>query len=375
MRVGLLAYLLNEEASYRSAGVSTYIGELLSHLGEDATDFEYSAFHDCSVSVPRGVRSVPSPFPLRHPLIRILWEQTGLPIQAYSRVELMHGLVNVVPLASNAPSVVTVHDLSFWKHPERFRRSRVAYLSAAVALSARRANHVIAVSASTKSDLLDWLKLDPDRVTVVHPGVGEAFRRFPSDRVCAFSESVCDGRPYILYVGTLEPRKNIDVLLRAFADLRTHARVPHALAIVGGKGWMYDSLFSLARALGIERDVFFEGFVPLGDLPLWYNGADIFAYPSVYEGFGLPVIEAMACGTPVVTSATSSLVELGAGACLIVEPGSVESLSMAIGRILADRELAGELGVAGRRRASTFSWDRTAAETVAVYERVLGGGR
>jgi glycosyltransferase involved in cell wall biosynthesis len=173
-------------------------------------------------------------------------------------------------------------------------------------------------------------------------------------------------------VGTLEPRKNIDVLIRAFAHVRRVLGVPHLLILAGARGWMYGPLFALVQDLALQEAVRFVDYVAPEELPLWYNGADLFAYPSAYEGFGLPLVEAMACGAPAVTSASSSLVEVSAGATLTVEPGSVETLQLAITRVLEDPTLAADLRRRGIERAAAFSWRSTAEQTVGVYESVLG---
>jgi glycosyltransferase involved in cell wall biosynthesis len=172
-------------------------------------------------------------------------------------------------------------------------------------------------------------------------------------------------------VGTLEPRKNQDVLIRAYARLKRRLGLPHVLALVGARGWMYEPLFALARDLGLGSDVRFVDYVAPSDLPLWYNCADLFAYPSVYEGFGLPVLEAMACGAPVVTSSTSSLGEIAGDACLTVEPGSEEALEAAMARILEDASVRAPLRSAGPVRASQFSWEKTALQTAAVYRAAV----
>lgn len=371
MRVGLLAYLMHSGADYRAAGVSTYARELLSHLAQAEPAHEYLAFHGSdSRSVP-GVQSVVSPLPTVRAPIRIAWEQLGFPWQALAAgIDVVHGMVNVVPLLARQPSVVTVHDLAFLRHPERFPRAKTVYLRSAVHASVRRSRHIIAVSESTRRDVVELLAVPEECVTVIYPGVASTFRPLIHEDVESFRQSVFGGRPYILHVGTLEPRKNVDILVRAFARVRASSGLPHVLALVGARGWMYKSLFELVSQLGLEDQVHFVEYVPAHDLPFWYNGADLFAYPSAYEGFGLPVVEAMACGVPVVTSASSSLSELAGDACLTVEPGSPESLQVAMTRILESPDLQSRLREAGRMRAGRFSWERTARATIDIYERL-----
>jgi glycosyltransferase involved in cell wall biosynthesis len=314
--------------------------------------------------------------PTERPLVRILWEQTGLPFQAHHlKVDVLHGTVNVLPVASRKTKVVTVHDLAFLRYPERFRRTKAEYLRVAVSRSVRNATRVIAVSQHTRRDIVDLLNVRPDQVAVVYQGIDSQFCPLPPMQIEQFRREKFDGRPYLLHVGTLEPRKNIDVLIRAFSRLRTRASIPHVLALAGARGWMYQNLFQLVEALGLEQHVHFAEYVSPEELPLWYNCADLFAYPSAYEGFGLPVLEAMACGLPVITTASSALKELAGDACLTVEPGSEEALEVALARVLEDTQLRRDLTVRGLARASTFSWRETAVGTVRVYEEAVEDAR
>ncbi|MGH2448464.1 MAG: glycosyltransferase family 4 protein, partial [Chloroflexota bacterium] len=172
-------------------------------------------------------------------------------------------------------------------------------------------------------------------------------------------------------VGTLEPRKNIPILIEAFRRARDIDHIPHALVLVGGAGWQHEAVRRTVVDQRLEDDVIFTGYVPPGQLPLWYNGADLFAYPSLYEGFGLPVLEAMACGVPTITTATTPAVELGAGACLTIEP-EPEALHMALIRALSDTDLRSKLRQAGPLRARGFTWLETARRTAAIYGSLNG---
>lgn len=374
-RVGISAYLLHHGADYRAAGVSTYTGQLLAHLPLVAPEHEYVAFHGRDAPQLQGARSVISSAPTQQPLVRIAWEQIVLPVSAArGRVDLLHGTVNVLPLAAPMPLVVTVHDLAFLRYPERFHRAKAAYLKAAVSLSVRRARVIIAVSEATKSDLMEVLGVTPDRISVVYSGADPMFRQLESDQREAFRRSHVGGKPYILHVGTLEPRKNLGTLIRAFAGLAERG-YPHALVLVGSLGWMYDDLFREVSRLKIEQQVHFVDYVKPAELPLWYNCADLFALPSAHEGFGLPLLEAMACGLPAVTSEANALVELGGGACLTVEVGSEDALRDAMEKVLGDPTLRALMREAGLRRSAGFSWAETARATAHVYESVLQDGR
>lgn len=370
MRVGIIAYLYSGGTDYRAAGVSTYTGQLLRHLPLAAGQHDYVAFLGKGVASPSGVERVGAQLSTARPPVRIAWEQLGFPYQSRSaQLDVVHGAVNVIPELVTGPSVVTVHDLSFLRHPERLSSRRKRYLDWAVARSARRATRVIAVSGSTRNDLVDLLDICTDKISVVPLGVDPLFQPAGSGRE---KPEALRGRPYILHVGTLEPRKNIDVLIRAYARLRATRDLPHALALVGARGWDYQRLFELVARLGLREHVHFADYVRPAHLPLWYTGADLFAFPSVYEGFGLPVLEAMACGLPVVTTDSSSLRELAADAALVVEPGSSEALEEAMGRILEDRALRDRLRAKGLARAAEFSWEETARQTARVYEAAYG---
>lgn len=373
MRVALVAYLLHTGADYRAAGVSTYIRELLAELPCVAPQHEYLAFHGRDGELPPGIKSRRAPIDTQHALRRIAWEQSGLVWEMRSvKPDVVHGTVNVTPLLSSVPSVVTVHDLAFLRHPECFHRAKVAYLKAAVRGSVRRAAHVIAVSENTRQDVIELLSAPEDHVSVAYPGINRRFQPQAAKKVAQGRARRFGGRPYILHVGTLEPRKNIDVLIRAFLEARVLGRLPHILALIGARGWMYDALYALVRDLHLEDDVRFLDWVTPEDLPLWYSCADLFVYPSVYEGFGMPVAEAMSCGVPVVTSATGALMELSGGAALVVEPDSVESLASALVRGIENREERQQMREAGCRRAAGFRWAETARRTVAAYERLKG---
>lgn len=370
MRVGLIAYLFHGGADYRAAGVSTYTGQLLRHLPAAAPEHKYIAFAGKGAEIPPGVEAAPAPIRTVAPPARIAWEQLGFPLQAMrSRLDVIHGTVNVLPELARRASVITVHDLSFLRHPDRLSHRRKLYLDWAVSRSARRATRVIAVSQSTRNDLVDLLHIPEARISVVPLGVDPSFKpALSSDG----RPRRLGGRPYVLHVGTLEPRKNIDVLIRAFARLRERRDFPHALALVGARGWDYQPLFDLVERLHLRDHVHFADYVSPANLPLWYTDADLFAFPSVFEGFGLPVLEAMACGLPVVTTDSSGLRELAADAALVVEPGSSEALEEAMGRILEDRALRDRLRAKGLARAAGFTWEETARLTARVYEAAHG---
>ncbi len=286
-------------------------------------------------------------------------------------MDLLHSPAFVGPLASDCPFVITVHDLSFLFYPQGFRRLNRSYLQSFTRFSVRRAQRVIAVSESTKRDLVQQYGLSPNNVDVVHNGVDPSFRPLPADQVVAFRKDRGLPERFILFVGTLEPRKNVVRLVEAYAQLGK-GRPP--LMLIGGKGWFYDEIFARVEALNLSGEVKYVGYVEADELPLWYNAADLFVYPSLYEGFGLPPLEAMACGTAVITSTASSLPEVVGKAGILVDPTDSEALAAAMEQVLADKGVQQQMQVAGLAQAQNFSWEKTARRTVATYRRALAHG-
>lgn len=380
MHVGINAQLLASTSDYRQAGLSRYIYELLAHLPGAEPDLRLTAFVGRG-QLPDTLRSPDlevrvTGLPTLNPVVRIAWEQAALPFAVRrSRLDLLHCPVNVRPLASPAPAVITVHDLVFLRYPQSFRPFKRSYLTVMTRWSARHAAHAIAVSESTRSDVIRLLRVPAHRVTCVYNGVASHFRPLPEEALQRFrAENALAGR-IVLCVGTLEPRKNLVVLLQAFRALAEDPQFADVtLAIGGSKGWYYQEVFATAERLGLTSSgrVRFLGRVPDEDLPLWYNVAAVFAYPSKYEGFGLPVLEAMACGAPVIASNTSSFPEIAGGAATLVDPEDVGAWSEAMRRLLGSPELARRCREAGLTQARRFDWRRTARETAQVYRRTLG---
>ncbi len=377
MRVTCNAHHLSFGTSYRGAGISRYIRNLLPRLREVT---------GLTCTVHLGDRNLPPDFypderfrlafsrlPTRRPAVRILWEQLWLPL-ALGRegADVLHSLAYVQPLACPTRSVVTVHDLSFLLYPGNFNRANRLYLRAFSRLSAARADRVIAVSANTKRDVVRLLGVEAAKVAVVHHGIEECFRPF-ADRAAVEAFRRRRGLPerFVLFVGTIEPRKNLETLVEAFARLR-RAGLPHKLVVAGAKGWQWQPVFAAVERLGLEGEVAFPGYVPYDEQPLWYNSADLFVYPSLYEGFGFPPLEAMACGTPVIASRTSALPEVVGEAGLLVDPLDAEALAEALRRALSDRDLSQQLSERGLARARGFTWREAARRTAAVYAEAAG---
>ena len=377
MRVALNAQLLSTAPTYRGAGISRVIYELVAHLGSVPSSYKYLVFAPESEDNRRLVRSAGiearlTRLPVERPAVRVAWEQLALPLELRrARVDLLHALGFVSPLVWRGPTVVTVYDLSFLLFPELFNRANRLYLRQLAPPSFRRASHVIAISEHTRQDVIRLCGVSPERVTAIHLAADARFSPADPNAVAQFRRELRVPESYILYMGTLEPRKNVATLVRAYAELRRMNHVSHTLVLAGARGWQYEPIFALVRELGLQKHVWFPGFIPAEEQALWYTAADVFAYPSLYEGFGLPVLEAMACGTPVVASNSSSLPEVVGEAGVLVEPTNVRALAEALAQLLENDSHRAKLREAGLARARSFSWRRTAEETVEVYRRVL----
>jgi glycosyltransferase involved in cell wall biosynthesis len=368
--VGVNAHLLSLADSYRSAGINWYIYNLLCHLPDADPEIEYTVFlGERRYQGRPGLRLARSRLPTHRPPVRIFWEQALQPWAVrQAGVDLLHSPAFIAPLFTHCPSVITIHDLSFLLYPQNFRAGNRRYLRTLTRLSIGRARRVIAVSKSTRADLVRFYGLAPGKVDVVYNGADEAFRPLPAGEVAAFRQR--QGLPprFLLFVGTLEPRKNVVRLVEAYARL-PEGRPP--LMLVGGKGWLYDEMLSRVEELHLSDQVHFVGYVPAKELPLWYNAAELFVYPSLYEGFGLPALEAMACGTPVITSTASSLPEVVGAAGLRVDPTDVLALADALARVLGDEAKQEKMRIEGLDQARQFSWQKAARCTVETYRCAL----
>jgi glycosyltransferase involved in cell wall biosynthesis len=373
-RIGLNAHLLNLTESYRGAGISWYIYHLLEHL-EPATDLAYTVF----LSEPRarerfGHCSIAqSRLPTHRPIVRIFWEQFVQPLALRrEHIDLLHALAFAGPKIISIPWIATIYDLSFMRYPQSFNTLNRIYLTWAVRTAVRRADHLIAISESTKRDLVVLCGALPERVSVIYCGKDAAFVP-AADRAALAAWRVARGVPekMILFVGTLEPRKNVARLLRAFARAKRAAHLPHKLVLIGARGWKYAAVDAVIAQEEIADDVIFAGYVPQTELPHWYQAADLFVYPSLYEGFGMPPLDAMACGTPVVTSNAASLPEVVGDAAIQIAPEDEPALTDALVHALTNRAQREQMIARGLTQVAKFSWERAGRETTALYRSVM----
>jgi len=367
----------------QGGGIGRYTRNLVGALAELDADNEYVLFSAGRDSPGKtwpanfSIRSLP--ITDRH--LAMAWQRMRVPIP----IELFTGWAHVfhspdfvLPPVLRARTVLTIHDLSFIRHPECFHKPLLAYASHAVPRSVERADVVLADSESARHDLIELLHVPQDRVFVVYPAVESRFGPQEDSRtIRAMMRRYGIRRPFILGLGTLQPRKNFPRLIRAYDLLRHEHHIPQQLVIAGGKGWLYDEITETIDELGLGEQVLLPGFVADDDLPALYSAADVFAFPSIYEGFGIPVLEAMACGTPVVTTPVSSLPEVAGDAALLAPPEDVEALADALWQLLDDTALRDELCERGFRQAKRFTWERAAAIVLRIYEQLgpQDGGR
>lgn len=279
---------------------------------------------------------------------------------------------NFTPLTGKTPTVLTIHDLSFLRQPEFFSwRRRFWHASLHLSRLVKRADKIVAISENTKRDLIELLDVPADKITVIYSAASPSFQPLAESDQCLTNcrHKYKLPRQFILSLATCEPRKNLVNIIRAYDSLRQRRLELKdcPLVIVGSRGWQQGAAKRAWRLAKHRQDIQWLGYLPTEDLPALYNLASLIVYPSFYEGFGLPVLEAMACGRPVITAAATALPEVAGTAALIVDPADANALSRAIEQILTDRHLAAQLAQAGLRQASQFSWKKTAEE----YWRLL----
>jgi glycosyltransferase involved in cell wall biosynthesis len=359
----------------QGAGIGRYTRELVRVLAELDRDNDYALFA-ATGGQRLADRAWPTNFqmrsvPLSDRALAILWHRLRLPLWVElvtGAVDIFHSPDFVLPPLHRARTLVTVHDLSFIRYPECADVNLRAYLNKVVPRSVHRADLVLADSQNTKDDLVELLGVEANKIEVIYPGVEERFRPIEDQTVLEQVRRRYNLPPrFILGLGTLQPRKNFATLVEAFADLR-FAICDLRLVIAGGKGWLYDEIFVAVERLGLEEQVVFPGFVADEDLPALYNLAELFVFPSLYEGFGIPPLEAMACGTPVVTSNASSLPEVVGEAGLIVEATDTRALAEAMKRVLEDNALREGMIAKGLEQARKFTWEKSVSKLLSLYE-------
>lgn len=354
-------------------GICTY--NLIINLSRVDNRNRYFLFFD---SVPpeklavRGnfrIEVIPSPR-------SVIWEQLLLPFVLFrNKIDIYHAPRNgfVLPKFKRWKNVITLYDLIPLILPETCPREYLFYVKRMPQIL-NRTDIIIAPSKSTKGDITQEFGISEDRIRVIYPGVDKRYTPLcDKNKIRKIKERYHIKDSFILNVGGFHERKNLFSLIRAYHKFILKNKVRDCkLVIAGQERQTYRRIIKLVVSLNLEKQTIFAGFVPLDDLPLLYNAAEVFVFPSLYEGFGLPPLEAMACGTPVITSNTSSLPEVVGDAGIMVNPNSVDELTQAIHRVLTDEKLRSDMIHKGPKQAKKFSWEKTAQETLKVYEEVVG---
>ncbi len=379
MHIGINAQLLSFGQNYRNGGVSRYIRYLLTEIAKQPGNHDYTVFVNGPEVIERlnarhaRITYIAAPWPEARPMMRVAWEQWTLPsLLRQKKIDVLHSPVNVLPalVPQTCATVITLHDLAFLRFPEVLTRSKRLYHRTFTVRSMQHASMLVTVSDSTMQDAHELVGIPYERIRTVYTCIDQRFTNVIEEELVQdfrIKQGLTDG--FLLYLGTLEPRKNIPTLLDAYAQLRQRYDVRQKLVLAGSKGWLYAAIFEKVQQLGLEKDVLFPGFVPDSEQALWYQAAAAFVYPSLYEGFGLPVAEALACGTPTVTSNVSSLPEAGMNIALTVSPHDVEGLTEAIYKAVTDEAYRVVCREQAPLIAQHFSAQRMAEETVMAYEQ------
>ena len=379
MRIGINAQLLSYSQNYRNGGVSRYIRFLLTELARQPGQHEYTVFVNGQDVVERlaayhpQISYISAEWSETRPASRVAWEQLTLPsLIRQKQIDVLHSPVNVLPerLPRSCAGVITLHDLAFLRFPELLTRPKRLYHRTLTVRSIRRATMIITVSESTRQDAVELVGIAPERLQTVYTCIDPRFSHVIDKRATDdFRQKYGLASGFILYLGTLEPRKNITTIVEAYAHLRQKYGRTEKLVLAGGKGWLYEKIFDRVQQLGLQSEVIFPGYIADEEQALWYQAASAFVYPSLYEGFGLPVAEALAGGTPVVTSNVSSLPEAGAGIALCIDPQDAEAMAGALYQALTDQVYRQKCRAMAATIGEQFSAQRMVEQTIAVYEQ------
>jgi glycosyltransferase involved in cell wall biosynthesis len=352
----------------RKGGIGYYTHNLLEYLTRTDTKDEYILFKTTQTQP-----ETPIPF-ITRPNVKVIY--TPKLLQKHrsdkERIDLYHGTNFRLRGRGRKGNIVTIHDLAFRHYPHFLKKKFGQFLSFwKTRRDVQEADRVIAVSQHTAHDVIEHFKIDKERVKVVYHGVGDEFRPdVPGESIVEIKKKYQISTPkYILWVGTLEPRKNLPTLIEAYSKLKSiHSE--YTLVLGGGLGWQYQDILNMALSLGNRIQI--TGYLPQRDLIPLYAGASLFVYPSLYEGFGMPLLEAMASGVPIVASRTSSIPEVIGDAGVLVDPLRISDIREAILKLLQDSSLRSSFREKGIQRAKEFTWERAAQETLKIYQEAVG---
>lgn len=353
----------------QKTGTENYAYQILTHLAKIDTDNNYLVYIRPGQKIPKQLW--PSNFKFKILNFKFMWTQAGLALQTFKdNLDVLFIPSHTLPLIRrpNLKTVITVHDLGAEYLPQTHQLKQRIYLKLMTNYQLQSATHIIAVSHSTKNDLVKLVGLPKDKISVIYEGYNDKlFKPIPYDTLNTILKYYnLEPKTYHLFLGTIQPRKNLERLIRAYAKF---LKDPTFLVLVGSKGWLSDEIYQLPKKVGIEGHVKFLGYVPDEHLPALYSGAIAFLYPSLFEGFGLPILEAMACGCPVLTSNTSSCPEVAGKAALFVNPQSITNIASNIQQLSTNKQLQTSCTRLGFQQVKKFSWQKAAEETLKVLEK------
>ncbi|RKD32280.1 glycosyltransferase family 4 protein [Thermohalobacter berrensis] len=352
----------------KSTGIGNYGYNLVSKIGKINTDYNISALIQKDIDI-KNIEVVNKKY--NSSLKRILSEQLVLP-KTYKDYELIHFIDYSSPILEiNKPFIITIHDLSFYKYPHAFTYGSRKIKEIIAPISVKRASRIIVDSNNTKKDLVEVFDIDESKVRIVYPGRPDYEKIKDKFKIQKVKEKYNIEGDYILYLGTLEPRKNIIRLVEVYNKLVKEG-ITEKLVIAGKKGWLYKDIFNKVKQLALDERVIFTDYVEEKDKPLLYSGAKVFVYVSLYEGFGLPPLEAMTCSIPVVVSKKSSLPEVVGDSGIYVNSEDIDSIAKGIYSIIKNKDLREKLGFQGKERSKKFNWENTAKQVLSIYDELMG---
>lgn len=371
MRIGLDGIPL----ANLKTGIGHYTFELARSLALLAPSDEFELISPFPFRAELSDQQLPLNLRTRKAPVNLLskrWWAVGLPSYV-GRAEyaLFHGTNYDIPLWKRCPTVVTIHDLSVILHPHLHTPRIARRARRRLPVMARAATMIITATEAGKREVCEHLKVGPERVAVTPYAPRRAFRPVPLEQTVEVRRRLGVEDEFLLFVGTIEPRKNLFTLIRAYEEILRRNSLRPQLVIAGMQGWLMDDLFSYIKRAGIGDRLCFTGYLSEEDLSALYSSCRVFIYPSLYEGFGLPPLEAMACGAPVITSRIGSIMEVVGSAARLIEPTDAEALAQSIIKLLEDDGERERLRRAGRERALRFTWEKTAQQTLGIYRQVI----
>jgi glycosyltransferase involved in cell wall biosynthesis len=374
--------------STNPSGVGLYVYNLINSLYQLQTTENFSlgivyqpSFKDWlkgNLKFPEQITKYSPLYCLPLPVkISTLISELNLPILSYftnklNNPDIIHGNTYTVFRCKKSIKIMTIYDLTFIKYPEYINNSVLAYKHR-VEKALKWTDLIITISESSKQDIIEYLGVNSNQIYVTPLGIRyhQNYLYSQDKSKLNYSINYDFSQPYLLFVSTIEPRKNIISLIQAFNLLKETQKIPHNLVLIGGKGWLYEPIFKEIENSPYRENIYHLNYLSDELVALFYSNADVFVYPSYYEGFGLPVLEAMTLGCPVITANTSSLPEVGGDAVLYIDPFSVEDLADKILKVISDRQLRSDLITKGFQQASLFSWEKTAQSTLTAYKSLL----